>query len=184
MAKLILVRHGRTDWCTEKRVRGSMDIPLNANGTTEALRMANELSKIKIDAVYSSSASCSLSTADEIARQHKLKAKKVSELTELNLGLWQGLLLKDIKKRYKKQYNAWRLSPASMHPPGGESTTEAYDRTMRAMHELLDRHKEGNICLVSGSIALSMIKCHLKNIALEEVWKTIPEKPWWEALNV
>jgi probable phosphoglycerate mutase len=184
MAKVILVRHGETDWCREKRLRGEMDIPLNSDGKDEAQKIADKLAKMKINAVYSSEAACSFSTASEIASQQKLKPRKVSELNELNLGLWQGLLLKDVKRRYKKQYGAWKSSPVSVHPPGGESTKEAYDRAVSAMQKLIDRHKEENICIVSGSTTLSMIKGHLKNMNLEKMWQSIPPKMWWEVLEI
>jgi len=184
MAKIILVRHGQTNWCKEGRIRGIVDIPLNTEGKMEAQKIAGELSKFKIDAVYSAHATCSSSTADEIAVSHKLKAKKISGLNELNLGLWQGLLVKDIKKRYGKHYAVWRASPASGHPPGGEPAKDAYDRIVSAMHKLADRHKDGNICLVSGGLTLAMAKCHLENANFEKIWKSIPKKAWWEALEL
>jgi len=184
MTKVILVRHGETEWCAQKRIRGSIDIPLNNEGEKEAQAISRALSKHNIKAVYSSPAACSLATASEIAAHHKVKVHKLPDLKELNLGLWQGLLLKDIKRRYKKQYSTWRNAPTSAQPPGGESTREAYDRALSAMHKLIDKNKDNDICVVSGSITLSIIKCHLKNMNLEEMWKSIPEKTWWETLNI
>lgn len=184
MTKIVLVRHGETDWCKQKRIRGSIDIPLNEDGAKEARKIAAKLSKLNIKAVYSSNAACSLSTAREIAALHKTKVRKISELGELNLGNWQGLLLAEVKKRFKKQYNTWKSSPASSHPPGGESTKSAYDRTISAMHKLIDRHAGEDICIVSGSITLSMIKSHLKNTNLEKMWESIPAKAWWEVLEL
>ncbi|MEE9499937.1 MAG: histidine phosphatase family protein [Candidatus Omnitrophota bacterium] len=178
MAQLILVRHGETDWNKQKRVQGALDIPLNCEGGEEARRISNELSGFKIDAVYSSPVSCSCSTAHEIATTHSLKVKKIYELNELNHGVWQGLLLKDIKKRYKKQYNTWKSFPTSVRPPKGESVRVAYDRAVSAMHKIVDRHKNESICIVSGDIILSIIKCYLKNIDLERVWKFTPGEPW------
>lgn len=185
MTKIILVRHGETDWCkSPRRVRGSVDIPLNAEGQKEAEKIADELSKLKIDAIYSGDATCNVSTASEIAALHKLKVKKISELNELNLGNWQGLLLDDIKKRHKKQYSAWKSSPSSGHPPGGESARDGYDRAVSALHKLIGRHTGRNICVVSGSITLSIIKSHLKNSNLEKTWQSIPEKTWWEVVEL
>ena len=89
MAKIILVRHGETDWCRQKRVRGSMDIPLNDGGKREAQMIAGKLSKLEINAIYSGKSSCSASTAHEIARERKVKVKALDEFGELNLGLWQ-----------------------------------------------------------------------------------------------
>ncbi|MBL7155892.1 MAG: histidine phosphatase family protein [Candidatus Omnitrophica bacterium] len=183
MAKLILVRHGQTNWSKEKRIQGALDIPLNEEGKKEAQELSEELAKFKIGALYSSPAACSLSTADEIAAPHKLKVKKAREFSELGHGVWQGLLLKDVKKRYKKQYNNWKTSPTSLSPPQGESVKDACDRAISAVHKITDKRKDENICIVSHDIILSIIKCYCKNMDLEKIWDFTPEKAWWEALD-
>lgn len=184
MARLILVKHGQTNWSKENRVQGALDIPLNSEGKKEAEGISRELSKFKIDAMYSGPASCSFATAHEIAIPHKLKVKKIDALKELNHGVWQGLRINDIKKRYKKQFNIWKASPASGRPPKGESISVAYDRAVSAMHKIIDKHKDENICVVSGEVTLSLIKCYLKNIDVEKIWKLIPQKTWWEIFEL
>ncbi|MBL7156693.1 MAG: histidine phosphatase family protein [Candidatus Omnitrophica bacterium] len=184
MAQLILIRHGQTNWDREKRVQGALDIPLNAEGEKEAQKISVELSKFKIDNIYSSPVSCSVSTAREIAIPHNIKIKKLNELNELNHGVWQGLCIKDIKKRYKKQYNIWKLSPTSGRPPKGESIRDAYDRAISIMHKIVDKHKGEDTCLVSGGIILSLIKCYIKNADVEHIWKITPEEAWWEAFEL
>ena len=134
--------------------------------------------------MYSSEASCSSQTADEIAAPHNLKVKILGELKEINLGYWQGLLLKDIKKRYGKQYDVWMNSPVSAHPPGGESVHDAYDRAVTAVQKLVDQHKNETICVVTDGIMLSMIRCHIKNMNLETIWKKVPEKAWWDSVEL
>jgi broad specificity phosphatase PhoE len=184
MPQLILVRHGQTDWDKQDRVRGSLDIPLNGEGQQEARRISGELSGYTIDAVYSGHSSCSFFTATEIALPHKLTAKKWDDLNELNHGVWQGLLIKDVKKRYKRQYHTWKTSPVSARLPKGETLREAYDRAVSAIHTLIDKHHDENVCVVSGDVVLSAIKCHFKSIDLEKIWSFAPEKMWWEVLEV
>lgn len=184
MGKLILVRHGQTNWDKENRLQGSLDIPLNGEGREEAEKIALELSEVKIDAVYSSPTSSSFSTAKMIADKQKLKVKKVRQLTEFNQGVWQGLLLSDIKKRYKKQYNNWKASPASAHPPQGESAREAYDRAVSAMHKIIDKNKGRSVCIVSGGILLSTLRCYLKNMDVDNMWKFASDKTWWDTFIV
>ncbi len=184
MTQLILVRHGQTKWDKENRVQGALDIPLDADGTKEAQKISGELLKFKIHAVYSSAASCSFSTACEIAAPHKVKVKKADEFNEVNHGVWQGLLVKDVKKRYKKQYNSWKTSPASGRPPKGESVRDAFDRAISAMHKIVDKHKNENTCIVSGDMTLSIIKCYLTNSDIKEIRKFTPEKIWWEVFQL
>lgn len=184
MAKLILIRHGRTDWDDENRIQGSLDIPLNHEGKREAQKISTELSETKIDAIYSSPAACSLSTALEIAVSHRIKVKKMNEFKELNHSVWQGLLHKTVKKRYKKQYKLWRTSPASGRPPNGESVGEAYDRAVSALHKLADRHGNETLCIVSHDVIFSVIKCYLKNIELEKIWDLAPGMASYETFEL
>jgi len=184
MAQLILVRHGQTDWDRQDRVQGALDIPLNSEGQKEAQKITEDLSKIKIDKIYSSPVSCSYATACEIAAPHKLKVKKIQELGELNHGVWQGLLIKDIKKRYRKQFSIWKSAPSSGKPPKGETMRAAYDRSVSAIQKIVDKHKDENICIVSHDIILSLIKCRIKSVDLDKAWDFILEKGWWETVKI
>ncbi|MFH1380626.1 MAG: histidine phosphatase family protein [Candidatus Omnitrophota bacterium] len=184
MAKLILVKYCKTCWNKENRLQGAVDIPLNDEGVEEARKISEELSQFDISALYSGSAPCSVSTANEIAAPHKVKVKEVSELNELNYGLWQGLYMKDIKKRYKRQYSIWKTSPVSGCPPQGEAIGKAYDRAVSAVHKIIDHHKAKDVCIVSGSLILSLIKCNLRNIDLGDVWNVTLDKNFWEAIEI
>ncbi|MBN1354476.1 MAG: histidine phosphatase family protein [Candidatus Omnitrophica bacterium] len=183
MSKLIIVRHGQTNWDKENRIQGALDIPLNSEGKNEAQKVAEELSSSKINVVFSSPAACSLSTANEIALHHNIKVRKTPEFNELDQGIWQGLLIKDVKKRYKKHYNSWKSSPAIIRPPRGECAREAYDRAISMMHKIVDKHKDESICVVSHDIILSLIKCYHGNIALEKMWRFMSNRIWWEELD-
>ena len=184
MAKLILVRHGKTDWNGINRIQGSCDVPLNEEGKADAKRIASELSTIKIDAVYSSSLSRSCETAQMIASKQKLKPKKLKELNELYQGVWQGLCVKDIKKRYKKQYTLWKQSPILAKPPQGESVKEAYDRVVNVVQKITEKHLENTICIVSHEIVISLLKCHFKNEDIANIWKVAPKIGSWEIVDL
>ena len=77
MTRLIIVRHGQTDWNNVNRIQGEVDVPLNSEGLKEAKCLASQLSSEKIDVVFSSELSRSYVTAEEVARHHKLKVKRV-----------------------------------------------------------------------------------------------------------
>ncbi len=183
MHRLILVLHGRTDWDKMNRIQGSVDVPLSEEGKTDAERIASDLAKVRIDAIYSSFLSRSYETANAIAKVHNLKPKKIKELNEINQGVWQGLCLGDIKKRYKKQYTLWKSSPISAKPPQGESMKEAYDRAVNAVQKILEKHSGSTVCIVSHEIVTTLIKCHFKNENLEDIWKIMPKTGSWEMID-
>jgi broad specificity phosphatase PhoE len=184
MTQLILVRHGKTDWNTTGRIQGEVDIPLNDEGRRQAKEIAFELSTKKIDAVFSSELSRSFTTAEEIAHTHKLKVKKIKELNELNQGLWQGLVLKEVKKRYKKQYNLWRMDPTLVQPPKGEDIKYVYDRVISFIQKLIDKFGDKSICIVTHEIVIGLIKCHFKGIDLKELWNFTLDRGRWEIIEL
>lgn len=180
----MLVRHGKTDWNIINRIQGSVDIPLNEEGRAEARRISRHLSELSISAVYSSSLSRSFDTAKAIAGASKARLKAVKELREVDQGLWQGLCVADIKKRYRKQYGLWKASPIAARPPKGESMRDAYDRVVSAVKKIMEKHSGDTICIVSHEIVLSLIKCHLKNISPDNLWDMAPKPGSWEILEI
>ena len=184
MTKLIIARNGATDWNKINRVQGSVDVPLNTEGRAEAERIASELNRFKLDVIYSSCLSRSYETAEIIARKRDLRIKRLKELNELNQGVWQGLRVEEIKKRYKKQYGLWRSSPFSTKPPQGESIKEAYDRVVNAVQKIVDRYKNEIVCIVTHEIVISLIKCHFTSQDINKMWDIIPTIASWEKINV
>lgn len=184
MTQVILVRHGQTDWNKSGRIQGGLDIPLNEAGRIEAVKLARQLSKTHIDAIYSSKLSRSWETAAEIAKHHNLHVGNLAELNELNQGLWQGLLIDEIKKRYKKQYILWNANPLSVRPPKGETIEEAYQRATSATMKIVKRHKNKAVCIVSHEIINSMLKCYFKSLGIQKLWKNLHKRASWEVLEV
>lgn len=184
MTKLIIVRHGPTDWNKIKRIQGSIDVPLNDEGRAVAEKIASELDGFSINAIYSSGLSRSYDTAEMIARRHDLKLKKLKQLNELNQGMWQGLCEDEVKKRYKKQYNLWKSSPFSTKPPQGEGIKEAYDRIVNAVQKILDKNKNETACIVTHEIMIALIKCHFTSVDINNMWSILPKIASWEVIDV
>lgn len=184
MTQLILVRHGQTDWNKANRIQGGLDIPLNESGKIEAEKLAKHLSKLDIDVIYSSKLSRSWETAGAIAKYHGLGVKKIGELNELNQGLWQGLLVSEIKKRYKKQFNMWSANPLSVRPPKGESIDEAHKRVTSAAKKIIAKYKGHSVCIVSHEIINTLLKCYFHNLDIEKVWDNLHKQASWEIIQV
>ena len=184
MTRLILVRHGETDWNNIDRIQGEVDVPLNSVGLKQAKDITAQLKGERISAIFSSELSRSFVTAEEIGRSHRLKVRRMKELNELNQGLWQGLLLTEVKKRYKKQYNLWRSDPTLVQPPKGESLKDVYDRVISLVQKLVDRFPNKTICIVSHEIIAGLIKCHFSSLDLKELWSFTPKKGTKEIIEI
>ena len=96
MTTLLLARHGETDWNRELRIQGSSDIELNELGRRQARFLAQELTDVDLDAIYSSDLSRAHATAAAVAATHGLSVKLDPWLRERSFGSWEGLTRDDV----------------------------------------------------------------------------------------
>ena len=96
MTTLLLARHGETDWNREFRIQGSSDIELNELGRQQAQFLAQELTDVDLDAIYSSDLSRAQATAAAVAATHGLDVKLDPRLRERSFGSWEGLTREDV----------------------------------------------------------------------------------------
>lgn len=185
MTHLILITHGQTDWSKENRIQGNLEIPLNEQGRKESIQIAKSLN-IPIDVIYTSQLSRAYQTADIITKRLgiKKKSKRLKELNEINQGLWQGLPVEQIRKRYKKIFTKWKNYPTSVKPPQGESLAQVYDRVITTVQKIADKYPSQNICLVTHKIVTALIKIHYLNLDMDKIWEILPEPASWEILTV
>ena len=92
--RVLLARHGQTDWNAAGKIQGVSDVPLNERGREQAAALAGRvLDAGAISAVYTSPLKRARETAEIIGRRLGLEPVPVGALTELNFGDWEGLLL-------------------------------------------------------------------------------------------
>ncbi|NCY02682.1 MAG: histidine phosphatase family protein, partial [Planctomycetia bacterium] len=101
---LIVIRAGATDYESLGRIRGVVDIPLCAAGIVEAEAAAAALADKPCSAVYAAGELAALGTARIVGRALGIKPRPVPTLHNLDQGLWQGLLVEDIRRRQPRLY--------------------------------------------------------------------------------
>jgi alpha-ribazole phosphatase/probable phosphoglycerate mutase len=142
---LFIVRHGET-LANERGIEaGSLDYPLTKKGVKEASFIAQALSKVKINAVYSSPVFRAVETAKILARPHKLKVKPLEELTEAKL-----------KPKFvgKKGRHHILTTPSAY----SETNNELLERTSKAI-KIIKKEAEGNVIVVShGDVITAMLE--------------------------
>ena len=100
MVKVILIRHGETDWNTKQIFRGRKDIPLNEVGLAQAKAVGVSLSDIQIDAVYSSPLGRALETAKVLAESRSLEVELEEGFIDIDFGKWQGITHEKVQEEY------------------------------------------------------------------------------------
>lgn len=169
MTEIILVRHGETDWNVGEVFRGRIDVELNDTGIKQAEFLAEYLSQVKIDAIYSSPLRRALKTAELIAGYHKLKANESPGLIDLDYGEWQGLSHQQVKDRYKELYAAWTDHPELVKMPGGESLDDVRKRAMAVVEEVVVKY-QGTVVLVSHRVVNKVLICALLCLDNSHFW--------------
>lgn len=169
MTQIILVRHGETEWNVAEIFRGRTDIELNETGIKQAELLAEHLSKVKIDAIYSSPLRRALKTAETIAGYHQLDVSVNPGLTDCNFGEWQGLSHQEVKDKYRELYAEWIKHPEQVKMPAGESLGDVRERAMGAVTKIIARH-EGTSALVSHRVVNKVLICALLGLDNTHFW--------------
>ena len=187
MLQIVLIRPGSTDYDVQGRIQGSLDIPLNEQGLAEVAQTVEQLrgKAVAMEMIYSPATQPPLQTAAVIAKAFGIKLKKIERLQNLHQGLWQGMLVEDVRHKQPKVYRQWQEQPENVCPPEGEMLSAADDRVRTAVAKLLKRHKEGGVIgLVLPEPLLSLARRFLTRGELGDLWKAPNGHGQFEVLAV
>jgi broad specificity phosphatase PhoE len=184
MLEIILIRPGATDFDEQGRIQGNLDIPLSEAGNREVAHTIEALKLAQPEVVYTSESEPSLETAKAIASALTIRLKPLESMKNIDHGLWQGMLIEDVKRKQPKVYRQWQESPETICPPQGEMVSEALERVRAAMGKLLKKHKSGRVALVVPEPLASLVRCYLKQGELGNLWKAETAGGGWESINV
>ena len=183
MTRLVLIRHGETDWNVEGRYQGQANPPLNARGRAQARRLAEELRGVGLDVLYSSPLRRALQTAQVIAETLGLPLHIEPRLMEINQGDWEGCLRSEIAARYPDLFRRWETEPWEVTPPGGESLAQVQARVYAALDEILARHPRQCVGLVTHRIPIALTKTRYQGLDPDVVRTLELPNTYWEEIN-
>lgn len=155
----------------ERRLQGTLPLPLSEQGKEALNQVAEILRQFDIQTIYSSGNESSGPTAEFLAAKCGYKTKKNCDLKEMNCGLWQGLRFRDIEKRYNNAYKQWRTSPESICPPDGENLNDCIDRIENSLLTILKKNKCETTVLVVAEIAAAIIECLVTGKEPKTFWE-------------
>lgn len=173
--RLLLVRHGETDWNLQKRFQGQIDVPLNDNGRAQAQQAAEFLRTIPIDRAVSSSMLRPKETAEIILQHHPgLELELEDGLREISHGLWEGKLESEIEQAFPGELHRWQTSPAEVQMPEGENLQQVWDRTIAAWQAIVASEANSpeprTILVVAHDAVNKAILCHVAGLGPENFW--------------
>jgi phosphoserine phosphatase len=185
MFRILLVRPGATEYDQQRRIQGTLDIPLCEDGRRQVDTMIGELRTQPIEAIYTGPSQSAVQTADALGEALDLKVKELDKLQNLNHGLWQGMLIKDVKTKQPKVFKQWQEQPETICPPQGETVGAAEDRLEAVVAKLTKKHKSEGLIAVVVPEPLASLLCHvLRDGELSDLWRDREGLTAWEVIDV
>ena len=155
ITRLIVLRHGETQWNAESRYQGQLDSPLTETGHAQATALAERMAREIVTALYSSDLGRARQTAEAIAARTRHAIIAHAGLRERHLGLFQGHIIRQAKDRWPEEYRQLRSGVADYEPAGGESQRALSVRIVTAFTEIAARHPGETLGVVTHGGVLS-----------------------------
>ena len=171
MTRLVVVRHGRTEWNRVERFRGRADIKLDEVGIKQAEAAAARIAEWQVLAVYSSPLRRALTTAEILAHPLGLEVKLLPGIIDIDYGEWQGLSPAEAAAKDGGLYSKWLESPHKVKFPGGESLAEVRERAASAVDGLIAQHPKETVVLVSHKVVCQILILSLLGLDNSHFWQ-------------
>jgi probable phosphoglycerate mutase len=173
--RVLLVRHGETNWNRQGRFQGQIDIPLNEKGHAQAHAAGEFLKTVALDRAYTSSMSRPRQTAEAILKLQGALVPMTScpGLVEIGHGAWEGCLEEEIRAGWPDLLAAWQSLPHTVEMPGegGETIQQVWDRSVQAFARIVAGLGDGETALVVAHDAVNKtILCHLLGLGPSDIW--------------
>jgi broad specificity phosphatase PhoE len=171
--RLLLVRHGETEWNRQGRFQGQIDVPLNDNGRQQAAQAGEFLKSVQIDFAISSSMSRPKETAEIILKHHPdVQLTTRDDLREISHGLWEGKLEAEIEQGYPGLLHQWQLHPETVQMPEGENLQQVWDRAIAGWNAIVESYSGQNctVMVVAHDAINKAILCYIAGLGPESFW--------------
>jgi broad specificity phosphatase PhoE len=174
MTRLVLVRHGETEWHAENRYAGISDVALTPHGLDQARLLAAWAGTARPDAVWCSDLSRSRMTAAPSAEAAGTRLHVDERLREIDFGHGEGLTRAEMERKWPAELRAFLADPVAGHLPGGEDPVAAARRFTDCLDGIARRHPGGRVLVVAHSTAIRLALCRLLGMPLKDYRRRFP----------
>jgi probable phosphoglycerate mutase len=170
-ARLVLWRHGRTEWNVVGRFQGQAEVPLDEVGRDQAAAAAPLVAAFEPVSIFSSDLLRTYQTAEPLAALTGLEIQTDKRLREIHVGSWEGLLGDEIRARDPElAEQVWRGEDVRRSPTG-ESPQEVADRVAEALTEIAETADDGStIAVVTHGLAGRVGACRFVGLPFQH-WR-------------
>ena len=168
--RVVLVRHGETEWNARGVYQGWQDVPLGARGVAQTMALARSLAGIAIDAAYTSPLSRARETAAAVLRGRGVVPVAVPELRELSYGVWEGLAPAPRRAAWGDLEDRWIADPWSVAFPEGESLGALAARVLAVWDRIVAAHAGDTVLVSAHGHVNRVILLHAHGLPRDAFW--------------
>lgn len=168
--RIILQRHGRTEWNHTGRFQGQTDIELDQTGREQAAKAAPKLAKLEPAAIIASPLKRTQQTADALSALIEVPRSSDPRLMEINVGSWSGLTFDEVTALDPGYASAMRSGRDFRRSATGETAAEVGKRVGEVLRETAEQYRGQTVALVSHGVAIRMGVGALLGWGFEQTW--------------
>ena len=169
--RLVLWRHGETDYNAAGRMQGHLDSALTQVGWNQARFAAPALARFSPELVIASDLHRATDTATVLTEAIGVPLRIDKRLRETHLGEWQGLTGAEVDANYPGERDLWRTD-ATWAPPGGESRVDVADRAYEVVADLMAADAGHTVLLAAHGGLITALTARLLGLPVE-TWPTL-----------
>lgn len=169
MTTVYIIRHGETNSNLRHTCLGRKDAPLNENGIIQSKKLAERLSDIDFDVVYTSPLERAVNTISYVIKKDIPLVLNYSFI-ERDYGIWDDMTFDEIKKAYPHEYDEWQQHWTEFVIPGGESSEQVQSRVNEIMDRILNIHKNETVAVVTHLGTARHILSYLLGLTTAQSW--------------
>ena len=175
MTRLIITRHGYSEYNKTRMYTGQVDVALTDLGIRQAERTAEYVAETyKIDAIYSSDLKRAMSTAIPLSEKLGIPVIKEPLIREIYGGLWENKLMPEIDRLYHDDYQVYKTTIGLARCTDGESLAELQARALEGMKKIAEENDGKTVFVAThGGVLLTLVSLWM-GLPLAKMHETPP----------
>lgn len=170
MTRVVLIRHGQTEWNNAGRYQGQSNTELSDAGCRQAEMLAENFPVKNVDCVYSSDLNRAFATAKAVAKCFNLEVIPEKAFRELDFGDWEGLTYEEINHKWPEEVADFFGAPEKLKIPNGETFSQAAQRSVKRLKEIIADNEGKTIVVAAHGAVIRSMLATLMHIPLHYIW--------------
>ena len=165
--EIILIRHGETEWNSQKRMQGHSNSDLSEVGRGQIQELGELMKNVSFDHIYSSDSLRARQTAEAITQYSGHTLQFDQRIREKNLGVFEGLTSTEAKERHPEVYRLFKTAGANYVIDEGESTQQLLERALEFSEEIRLRHPQERVVMVTHGGVVRVLMKHALGLSID-----------------